>query len=119
MNWNLYKVPDNAPMAIITHIASTKIPYRTAGKESIADNEEIEKEIKLAIQQCARKLRIYLSRVQRQKKQARRQSIYQKYVPYIAQFATRLSGKKKIPSVSFIEPDEKESEKKEQTKKKK
>jgi DNA topoisomerase-6 subunit B len=105
MNWNLYKVPDHAPMAIITHIASTKIPYRTAGKESIANIEELEKEIKLAIQQCARKLRIYLSRVQRQKKQAKRQSIYQKYVPFIAQFATRLSGKKEIPSLSFMEPD--------------
>lgn len=101
-NWRSYKVPDSAPLAIITHIASTKVPYRTAGKESIADREELEKEVRLAMQVCARKLRVYLSRIEREERQARRESIFDKYLPYIAQFATKLSGKKKVPDFDEI-----------------
>jgi len=101
-NWRMYKVPDNAQLAIITHVASTKVPYRTAGKESISDREEIEREVRLAMQVCARKLRVYLSRIDREQRQAHRTSIFVKYLPFIAQFATRLGGKKIVPSTEFI-----------------
>ncbi|NHJ47312.1 MAG: DNA topoisomerase VI subunit B [Asgard group archaeon] len=110
-NWRMYKVPDNSKLAIITHIASTKVPYRTAGKESISDRPEIEREVRLAMQVCARKLRIYLSRVEREKRTAIRTSIFEKYMPFIAQFATRLSGSKNTPSVDFIAKGTKEQEK--------
>jgi DNA topoisomerase-6 subunit B len=102
INWRMYKVPDQSRFAIITHLASTKVPYRTAGKESIADREEIEHEIKLAMQYCARKLRVYLSKIERQERQARRASVFEKYMPYVAKFATRLSGKKKEPTIDFV-----------------
>ena len=101
-NWRMYKVPDNNQLAIITHIASTKVPYRTAGKESIADREELEKEFRLAMQVCARKLRVYLSRIEREERSAKRTSIFIKYMPFIAEFATQLSGKKEIPPVDFV-----------------
>ena len=101
-NWRMYKVPENAKLAIITHIASTKVPYRTAGKESIADRLELEREIRLAIQFCARRLREFLSQVEREEKTAKRTSIFEKYMPYIAQFATKLSGEKNIPSIDFV-----------------
>lgn len=109
-NWRMYKVPDNAQLAIITHIASTKVPYRTAGKESIADREELEKEVRLAMQVCARKLRIYLSRIEREERQAKRTSVFEKYLPYIAKFATRLSGKKEVPSTDFVSSGVKEEQ---------
>jgi len=54
------------------------------------------------MQVCARKLRVYLSRIDREHRQAIRTSIFEKYVPYIARFATRLSGKKTIPSTDFV-----------------
>ncbi len=101
-NWRMYKVHDNSKLAIITHIASTKVPYRTAGKESISDREELEREVRLAMQVCARKLRVYLSRVEREERSKIRISIFEKYMPYIAQFATKLSGKKEVPSLDFV-----------------
>lgn len=107
INWRMYKVPDVAPLAIITHIASTKVPYRTAGKESISDREELEREVRLAMQFCARKLRLYLSRIEREEKKAKRTSIFVKYMPYIAQFTTRLSGKKEQPDISFLSEERK------------
>ncbi|MHA1531324.1 MAG: DNA topoisomerase VI subunit B, partial [Candidatus Heimdallarchaeota archaeon] len=67
-NWRMYKVPQNGKLAIITHIASTKVPYRTAGKESISDRPELEREMKLAMQVCARKMRVYLSRIEREER---------------------------------------------------
>ena len=109
-NWRMYKVPENAKLAIITHIASTKVPYRTAGKESISDRPEIEREMRLAMQVCARKLRVYLSRVEREERIAKRTSIFEKYMPYIAQFATKLSGATKVPPVDFIARGRKEGE---------
>jgi len=101
-NWRMYKVPQNAKLAIITHIASTKVPYRTAGKESISDRPELEREMRLAMQVCARKMRVYLSRVEREERSAKRASIFEKYLPYIAQFATKLSGKKQVPPTDFV-----------------
>ncbi|MFW9923709.1 MAG: DNA topoisomerase VI subunit B [Candidatus Thorarchaeota archaeon] len=112
--WKMYKVSDNSPLAVITHIASTKVPYRTAGKESIADREELEREIRLAMQVCARKLRIHLSRIEREERQQKRTSIFEKYLPYIAKFATRLSGKSEMPPLNFIskiKPEHDEEEK--------
>lgn len=111
-NWRLYKLPDTAPLAVITHIASTKIPYRTAGKESIADREELEHEIHLAMGVCARKLRVYLSKIEREKRKARRISVFDKYMPYIAKFATKLSGKKKVPPLDFVGSSSEKDQKK-------
>jgi len=80
INWGDYKVKKDSPIAIIVHICSTKIPYKTAGKEYIADIPEIRREIKLAIQQCARGLRRYLNRIERRRIAERRLSILSRYI---------------------------------------
>ncbi len=62
------------------------------------------------MQVCARNLRIYLSRVEREERSAKRASIFEKYMPYIAQFATKLSGKKEVPSTDFVSTRKKKEE---------
>ena len=37
VDWRRYHVPADAPVGVITHICSTRIPYKTVGKEYIAD----------------------------------------------------------------------------------
>ena len=93
-----YKIPDNAPLALITHVCSTKIPFKTAGKEFLADRPEIERELKNAVREALRKLRLHLSRKSSQEAVKRRRDIYSKYLPLIAEFSKDLSGKKTLPN---------------------
>ena len=93
-----YKIPDNAPLAIITHVCSTKIPFKTAGKEFLADRPELERELKNAVREVLRQLRLHLSRKTSQEAVKRRHDIYSKYLPLIAEFSHSLSGKNKLPN---------------------
>lgn len=92
-----YKVDQDTPLILMTHICSTKVPFKTVGKEYIADRPEVEKELRNGIREVFRKLQIYLSRVGSMEKQRKKMNIYSKYMPLIARFSTSLTGAKKYP----------------------
>jgi len=97
-DWNRYKVKsDSAPLIIVSHICSTRVPYKTVGKENVADRPEIEKELRLALQFLSRKLSGYMSKKGKAEMAKKRANLYSKYLPLIAQFCTELSGNKKEP----------------------
>ena len=48
------------PMVIFVHMASVWVPFTSESKEAIADYDEIRKEIKLALQECGRRLGVFL-----------------------------------------------------------
>ncbi|CCC81400.1 type II DNA topoisomerase VI, subunit B [Thermoproteus tenax Kra 1] len=73
-----------AQLAVIIHICSTKVPYASAGKEAIAEIPEIEEEMKLALRDAARKLRLYLSRKERELELLNKYVSLAKYVDEIA-----------------------------------
>jgi DNA topoisomerase-6 subunit B len=106
IDWRRYHVPDEAPVAVITHICSTKIPYKTVGKEYIADRPEIESEIKNAVREALRRLSVFLSKKGSMEAVQRKMSIYSKYLPLIAQFSTELAGQKKEPRYQQLLKDE-------------
>jgi len=99
VNWRYYKVAPNLPVAIFTHVCSTKVPYKTVGKESIADRPEIEREIKAAIKSVSRHLRVYLSRKLRIEHEKKRIDLFSRYLPKVAKFSTDLAGKRKVPDI--------------------
>jgi len=68
------------PLAIFVHLASVWVPFTSEGKEAIADYDEIRKEIKLAVQDCARKLQAYLNRRKQQKYQSDRRDVFTRYI---------------------------------------
>ncbi len=94
-DWGRYKVKNDPPLVIISHICSTRIPYKTVGKENVADRPEIERELRLALQFLSRKLSSYMSKKGQAEMAKKRANLYSKYIPLIAQFCTELSGKKK------------------------
>ena len=98
MDWSRYKVKGDPPLVIVSHICSTRIPYKTVGKENVADRPELERELKNALQYLARKLAVHMSRQGAADMEKKRANLYAKYVPLISQFATELSGKKKEPN---------------------
>ncbi|MEB3816838.1 MAG: DNA topoisomerase VI subunit B [Desulfurococcales archaeon] len=91
INWRLYGVEFPAPLVVLVHIASTKVPYKGVGKESISEVPEIESEIRAAIQEVARGLRIYLSRKRREAEVRRKIVSIAKYIPEIARSLAVLS----------------------------
>ncbi|MEB2837202.1 MAG: DNA topoisomerase VI subunit B [Desulfurococcales archaeon] len=84
INWKLYGVDFPAPLVVLVHIASTKVPYKGVGKESISEVPEIESEIRAAVQEVARGLRVYLSRKRREAEVKRRIVTIAKYIPEVA-----------------------------------
>jgi len=97
-DWGRYKVKGEPPFIIVSHICSTRIPYKTAGKENVADRQEIERELRLGLQFLSRKLAAYMSKRGQADMAKKRANLYAKYLPQIAEFCTELAGKKKEPN---------------------
>jgi DNA topoisomerase-6 subunit B len=98
VDWPRYKVSQEAPLIIVSHICSTRVPYKTVGKEYIADRPEIEYELRNGIRFLARKLSAFLSKKGSLEMAKKRAGIYSKYIPMLAQFSTDLSRSKKAPN---------------------
>lgn len=80
IDWSVYRVKFPAPLAVVTHVCSTKIPFKGVGKEAIADVPEVERELEAALRDAARKLRLYLSRLEKMQEIKRREVVYRKYL---------------------------------------
>ncbi len=104
-DWGRYKVKGEPPFIIVSHICSTRIPYKTAGKENVADRQEIERELRLGLQFLSRKLAAYMSKRGQADMAKKRANLYAKYIPLIAEFCTELAGKKKEPNYQKILED--------------
>jgi len=111
-DWGRYKIKGEPPFIIVSHICSTRIPYKTAGKENVADRQEIERELRLALQFLSRKLSSFMSKRGQAEMAKKRANLYAKYIPMIAEFCTELSGKKKEPNYKKMLETEIESENK-------
>jgi DNA topoisomerase-6 subunit B len=102
MNWRRYKVSPDLPIAILVHLCSTKVPYKTVGKEFIADRPEVKREILNGIREAARELQHFLTKQEHVERDRKRLNIFSKYLPKIAQFSTELAGKKKQPDLTKL-----------------
>ncbi|MGH1521474.1 MAG: DNA topoisomerase VI subunit B [Nitrosopumilus sp.] len=109
-DWARYKIKGDPPFIIVSHICSTRIPYKTAGKENVADRQEIERELRLALQYLSRKLAAYMSKRGQAEMAKKRANLYAKYIPLIAEFCTELAGKKKEPNYKKILEEENANE---------
>ncbi|MBE43637.1 MAG: DNA topoisomerase VI subunit B [Thaumarchaeota archaeon] len=102
VDWPRYKISQDSPLIIVTHICSTRVPYKTVGKEYIADRAEIEYEIRNGMRFLGRKLAAFLSKKGHIEMQKKRAGIYSKYIPMLAQFATELAKAKKMPRYNAL-----------------
>ncbi|MEM3485848.1 MAG: hypothetical protein QXI12_09530, partial [Candidatus Methanomethyliaceae archaeon] len=103
INWKRYKLdPATMPLAFFVHICATKVPYKTVGKEYIADRPEVEYEIEWALKTCARQLRIHLAKKEKAAVVQRRLSVFEKYLPMISQFAAELAGSPTLPNYEKV-----------------
>jgi DNA topoisomerase-6 subunit B len=80
------------PVIIIVHIASVWVPFTSESKEAIAHYPEIIKELKLALQECGRKLASHIRHTVRAKDQREKLDLFEKYIPEVAVALHNLSG---------------------------
>jgi DNA topoisomerase-6 subunit B len=100
-DWKRYKIRPDMPIAFFIHVCSTKVPYKTVGKEYIADRPELEKEIRNGVNSVSRRLSRFLSKQINIEHERRRLNLFKLYLPKIAQFSTDLlPRKRKVPDVN-------------------
>lgn len=98
--WRNYGIPQSkgalpsGPLVIFVHMASVWVPFTSESKEAIADYDEIRKEIKLALQECGRRLGTFLRRRERAKSEFRRRNIFELYIEEVVEACNRLKGGK-------------------------
>lgn len=94
-NYNLSQPRGGAPvgpLVIMIHMASVWVPFTSESKEAIADYDEIRKEMRLALQECGRKLGIYLRRKQKMKREGQRRDVFERYIGEISRSCHALTG---------------------------
>ncbi len=87
--WRNYKVPQSkgalptAPMILLVNVSSVWVPFTSESKEAIAHYPEILREIRLALQECGRRLSAYIGRRRKIAEEHKKRSYIQKYIPHI------------------------------------
>jgi DNA topoisomerase-6 subunit B len=121
--WTRYHIRPGMPIAAFVSIVSTKIPFKTAGKEFIADLPEMEYDIRMGLMECARGVMAHLRQKEKAQREQMRANVYEKYLPIIARDIAALAGRKKVPETNAlvqtaltIKLDEEEQEEEEGTK---
>ncbi len=80
------------PMAVLVHIASVWVPFTSESKEAIAHYPDILSEVKLALQDCGRKLGTYLRKIKRARQEGERRDRFQLYIDELARSLHHLTG---------------------------
>ncbi|TKS60976.1 MAG: DNA topoisomerase VI subunit B [Nitrospira sp.] len=99
-SWKNYGVTQSrgalpgGPMVIFVHMASVWVPFTSESKEAIADYDEIQKEITLALRECGRRLGLFLRRRERAASEYRRRNIFELYIEEVVEACNRLKGGK-------------------------
>ncbi|MFP3295003.1 MAG: DNA topoisomerase VI subunit B [Caldisphaera sp.] len=91
INWKLYNIEEPMPLVVLVHVASTKVPYKGVGKESLSEVQELESEIKNAVQEIARNLRLYISKKNSERTLREKIVTISKYIPEVARSLSILS----------------------------
>jgi DNA topoisomerase VI subunit B len=71
------------PIHIFFHICSTKIPYKTAGKESIAAEGDLKRYMKSCLSDLYRKVSAQIRRELKMKENENKLRLYKFYIPFI------------------------------------
>jgi DNA topoisomerase-6 subunit B len=88
-NWRNYGLTQprgalpSGPITIVVHMASVWVPFTSESKEAIAGYPEIEEQIVRALQECGRKLKIFLSKRKKEAEAQRKHDYIETYIPHI------------------------------------
>jgi len=99
-NWRSYGLSQSqdslpiGPLTLAVHVASVWVPFTSESKEAIAHYPEIIKEMKLALQECGRKLSIYIHKKRSLQVESQKRDYIQTYIPHVSDALKELLGLK-------------------------
>tara|TARA_Y100000034_G_scaffold14075_1_gene14696 strand:- start:4135 stop:5943 length:1809 start_codon:yes stop_codon:yes gene_type:complete len=108
-NWRPYGLSQSqgslpiGPCTVVVHMASVWVPFTSESKEAIAHYPEIIKEMKLALQECGRKLSSYIHKKKRIHAESQKRSYIEKYIPHVALGLKELLDLKKADELKIRE----------------
>ncbi len=119
IDWRIYgleqrggKGMPSGPAIILVHVASTRVPFTSEAKDSIADIPEVVEEIEKALRECARNLRTHLNKGKTREKISEKFMVVKDILPMIAEKSAAIVGKEppslekvmtKIMGVVYVE----------------
>jgi DNA topoisomerase VI subunit B len=71
------------PVVLFIHMASVWVPFTSESKEAVAAYPEIMRELRLALQECGRKLAMHIRAHRRAVDEEKKKSYIEKYIPHI------------------------------------
>ena len=90
-DWHNYKMSQSSnslpsgPLIAMVHMASVWVPFTSESKDAVANYDEITKEIRLALQECGRRVGEHVGRVKREAEAVRRKDYIGQYIGHIAE----------------------------------
>ncbi|MDD3160230.1 MAG: DNA topoisomerase VI subunit B [Candidatus ainarchaeum sp.] len=93
IDWKRYGIKDaeNSPMTVFINFISVHIPYTGAGKQSVADEEEVLEEVRLALMNTGRRAGIYISHKKKDEENQMKRKMFYKYIPEITKALTEMT----------------------------
>ncbi len=88
-SWKNYAVDQNrgalpsGPILLAVHMASVWVPFTSESKEAVASYPEIIHEVKLALQECGRRLEAFIRKGRREAEALRKKDYIRSYLPHI------------------------------------
>jgi DNA topoisomerase-6 subunit B len=97
MDWKRYDVKEfeEEPIAVLVNLVSVYVPYTSAGKQAISNEDDVMDEIKFAIMEASRGVQKYLSGKRKAHDIANKKKVVNRYVQQLANDLSSLSGEKK------------------------
>jgi DNA topoisomerase VI subunit B len=99
IDWKRYGIDSDklpvGPVAIFVHVFSVWVPFTSESKEAVASYPAIIKELKLALQEAARKMQLYLNKKFKSAEAAKKKEMFKNYSDELASSLAALTGKKK------------------------
>ena len=108
-NWKAYELAQPkgslpiGPLAIVVHLASVWVPFTSEAKEAVAHYDDLLKEMRLAIQECGRKLGSHLRARAKAESEYKRLSIFQRYIPEVSASLGNILGRNKDDIAKLFE----------------
>jgi DNA topoisomerase-6 subunit B len=89
-DWKQYRMqhprgaPPLGPMLLMIHMASVWVPFTSESKDAIAHYPEIIKELRLALQECGRRVATHIRKRKREADEEKKRAYIVQYIPQVA-----------------------------------
>jgi DNA topoisomerase-6 subunit B len=96
IDWGRYDLKnfDEEPVAVLVNLVSVHVPYTSAGKQAISNEEDVMEEIKLAIMEASRGVQKYISGKKKAHDIANKKKVIGRYTQQLAKDLADLTGEK-------------------------